>query len=123
MANEIVHHALVSCDMEHKHVVGPLYYIKLCDRSPGPYKTQLHRKAIIDVADDGTLAGVELIDDMPPPPPLKEPASPWRDIESALIPRTPDRVKCKQNKNIDTKTGCDMVPALDHEQGAMNHEQ
>lgn len=73
MENEIVHHALVSCDMEHAHVVGPLYYIKLCDRSPGPYKTQLHRKAIIDVADDGTLAGVELIDDMPPPPPLKEP--------------------------------------------------
>ena len=83
MENEIVHYALVSCDMEHAHVVGPLYYIKLCDRSPGPYKIQLHRKAIIDVADDGTLAGIDLIYDMPPPPPLKEPASPWRDIESA----------------------------------------
>lgn len=32
------------------------------------YKTQRHVTAIIDIAADGTLAGVELIDDMPPPP-------------------------------------------------------
>lgn len=45
-----------------------LYYFAPSNRSPGPYKTQRHVTAIIDIADDGTLAGVELIDDMPPPP-------------------------------------------------------
>ena len=48
--------------------VGHLYYFAPADRSPGPYKTQRHVTAIIDIAADGTLAGVELIDDMPPPP-------------------------------------------------------
>lgn len=48
--------------------VGPLYYFKVTDRAPGPYKKQLRVEAIIDVADDGTLAGVELIEYMPPPP-------------------------------------------------------
>ncbi len=34
---------------------------------PKPYRQRMVR-AIIDIAEDGTLAGVELIDDMPPPP-------------------------------------------------------
>ncbi len=34
--------------------------------APGPYLTQRHVKAIVDIASDGTLAGVELIDSMPP---------------------------------------------------------
>ena len=45
-----------------------LYYFRLGDRSPPPYLTQLHVSAILDVAADGTLAGVEIVDQCPPPP-------------------------------------------------------
>lgn len=45
-----------------------LYYFAPEGRSAPPYKTQLHVEAIIDIAADGTLAGVELIGNMPPPP-------------------------------------------------------
>lgn len=48
---------------------GHLYYIKIDNRSPPPYKRQRRVEAIIDIAEDGTLAGIELIDRMPPPPP------------------------------------------------------
>lgn len=48
--------------------VGHLYYFAPVNRHPPPYKTQRRVTAIIDIAPDGTLAGVELIDDMPPPP-------------------------------------------------------
>lgn len=37
------------------------------NRSPGPYKKQVVVEAIIDVADDGSLAGVEIIDPRMPP--------------------------------------------------------
>ena len=46
----------------------PKYYFAPADRAPGPYKQRRRVKAVIDIADDGTLAGIELIDDMPPPP-------------------------------------------------------
>jgi hypothetical protein len=49
-------------------VSGHLYYFALADRAPPPYRQQKHVQAILDIAEDGTLAGVELIDDMPPPP-------------------------------------------------------
>ena len=42
-----------------------LWYFGLPDRTPGPL-TQRHVSAIIDIAPDGTLAGVELIENMPP---------------------------------------------------------
>ena len=45
---------------------GHLYYFAPLTTAPGPYREQRHVKAIIDIASDGTLAGVELIDDMPP---------------------------------------------------------
>jgi hypothetical protein len=45
-----------------------LYYFAPVDRAPGPYLTQRHVNAIIDIASDGTLAGVEIIDGMPEPP-------------------------------------------------------
>jgi hypothetical protein len=48
--------------------IGHLYYFAPTGRCPPPYKTQREVRAIIDIADDGTLAGVELVDDMPPPP-------------------------------------------------------
>lgn len=51
-------------DGEHGH----MYYFYPVDRRPAPYLKQREVKAIIDIADDGTLAGIELIDDMPPPP-------------------------------------------------------
>jgi hypothetical protein len=47
---------------------GHLYYIELAGRSAPPFKTQRRVEAILDIADDGTLAGIELIDNMPPPP-------------------------------------------------------
>lgn len=37
------------------------WYFARGDRSPPPYKTQRHVEAIIDVASDGTLAGIELL--------------------------------------------------------------
>lgn len=48
--------------------VGHLYYFAPAVRRPPPYIRQAEVRAIIDIADDGTLAGVELIYDMPPPP-------------------------------------------------------
>lgn len=63
--------ATFTCD---KSKVGPLYYFAVADRAPGPYKTQRHVEAILDIASDGTLAGVELIDSMPPPP-LAQPSA------------------------------------------------
>ena len=50
-----------------------LYYFAPTNRARPPYRTQLHVEAIIDIADDGTLAGVELIDDRMPPPPKETP--------------------------------------------------
>jgi hypothetical protein len=49
--------------------LGNLYYFSPAGATPPPYKTQRHVSAVIDIASDGTLAGVELIEDMPPPPP------------------------------------------------------
>ena len=48
--------------------VGHLYYFAPENRAEAPYLRQRTVSAIIDIAEDGTLAGVELIDDMPPPP-------------------------------------------------------
>lgn len=45
---------------------GPLYYFAPAERPASPYRVQRRVEAIIDIADDGTLAGVELIDNMPP---------------------------------------------------------
>ncbi len=38
------------------------YYLALGDRRDPPYLKQVRVGAILDVADDGTLAGVEIID-------------------------------------------------------------
>ena len=59
--------AYFTCD-ESEPRAGALYYFAPQPRHPGPYLRQREVKAIIDIAEDGTLAGVELIDDMPPPP-------------------------------------------------------
>jgi hypothetical protein len=54
---------------EEHESTGPLYYFAPLNASPPPYRKQIHVTAIIDVADDGTLAGVELVmGDLPPPP-------------------------------------------------------
>lgn len=45
-----------------------LWNAKIEPISEPPYLRQRHVEAIIDIASDGTLAGVELIDNMPPPP-------------------------------------------------------
>lgn len=47
---------------------GNLWYFAPANRVSPPYKNQRHVDAILDIAADGTLAGVELIDDMPAPP-------------------------------------------------------
>lgn len=47
---------------------GHLYYVKVKGRMPPPYLTQRRVQAVLDIAADGTLAGIELIDNMPPPP-------------------------------------------------------
>jgi hypothetical protein len=57
-----------TCDSETADLVSHSFYFALADRAPPPYRTQRHVQAILDIADDGALAGVELIDNMPPPP-------------------------------------------------------
>jgi hypothetical protein len=46
--------------------LGCLYYFAPLTTAPGPYRSQRHVTAVIDIASDGTLAGIELTDDMPP---------------------------------------------------------
>lgn len=48
--------------------VGNLYYFAPLDRAAGPFRQQRRVEAILDIDADGNLAGVELIDNMPPPP-------------------------------------------------------
>jgi hypothetical protein len=50
---------------------GHLYYFACGDRADPPYKRQITVSAILDIASDGTLAGVELIDPRMPSPPNK----------------------------------------------------
>jgi hypothetical protein len=51
--------------------LGHFYYFAPAGATAPPYKTQRHVSAIVDIAFDGTLAGVELIEDMPAPPPIR----------------------------------------------------
>jgi hypothetical protein len=45
------------------------YYFAPANRASPPYRTQRHVTAILDIAADGTLAGVELVmGDLPEPP-------------------------------------------------------
>ncbi len=45
------------------------YYFMPIQRASPPYHHQIEVTAIIDIAADGTLAGVELVSgDLPPPP-------------------------------------------------------
>lgn len=45
------------------------YYFAPSNRAAPPYKTQRHVTAVLDIAADGTLAGVELVmGDLPEPP-------------------------------------------------------
>lgn len=62
------HKAYWTHDAEAVDVAGHLYYFAPANRRAGPYRTQRKVWATIDIADDGTLAGVELTEDMPPPP-------------------------------------------------------
>ncbi len=48
---------------------GHLYYFAPKKRRPPPYLKQVIVEAILDIADDGTLAGVEIVDTKAPPPP------------------------------------------------------
>lgn len=45
---------------------GLLYYVTISGRTPGPYKNHRRVDAILDIASDGSLAGIQLIDNMPP---------------------------------------------------------
>ena len=62
------HPAYWTHDAEAVDEVGHCYYLAPTGRKDPPYTTQRTVTAIIDIADDGTLAGVELIFKMPPPP-------------------------------------------------------
>lgn len=50
-----------------KSEAGNLYYFAPVHRAAGPYLNQRHVEAIIDIDEDGKLAGVELIYNMPEP--------------------------------------------------------
>ena len=44
------------------------YYFEPDEKHEPPYRKQIHEKAIVDVAADGSLAGVEIIDPKMPKP-------------------------------------------------------
>ena len=46
-----------------------VYYFAPAERRSPPYKEQRRVSAILDIAEDGTLAGIELVSDNLPPPP------------------------------------------------------
>lgn len=85
---------------ENDEHAGHLYYIKIAGRTSGPYTNQRHVDAIIDIADDGTLAGVELIDNMPPPPAIESLTAPpdgvtldadaWAELHRYRAEKGPD---------------------------------
>lgn len=63
-----------------------LYYFAPSNAASPPYKTQKHVEAVIDIAEDGTLAGVELIEGMPPPPLAARPSPPAQSGEGVMTP-------------------------------------
>lgn len=71
-----------------------LYYFGPIDRTKPPYR-QVHVTAVVDVASDGTLAGIELAVGPLPLPPLPvspTPAGEWHDISNA--PKDGTRIIC-----------------------------
>ena len=50
-------------------MAGHAYYFAPTERTAPPYLRQIAVTAILDIASDGTLAGVELVDGRLPPPP------------------------------------------------------
>ena len=58
-----------TCDEDEEG--GVAYYFAPVQRAAPPYRKQVRVEAIIDIAEDGTLAGVEIIDDRAPPPPSR----------------------------------------------------
>lgn len=62
------------------------YYFAPTGRTPPPYLRQIHVTAILDIASDGTLAGVELVmGDLPPPPELKDPPPPMSKVKETIV--------------------------------------
>lgn len=51
-------------------VAGKVYYFAPTERAAGPYRKQERATAILDIAHDGTLAGVELVTGPLPPAPM-----------------------------------------------------
>ena len=70
---------------EEDEATGPLYYFTPAVRAPGPYRQQRHVNAIVDIAADGSFAGVELIDNMPPLAALQAPQEAGVDVRNAAI--------------------------------------
>lgn len=48
------------------------WYIGLEERRPAPYTRQVTVEAVLDIADDGSLAGIEIVDPAAPGPPGDE---------------------------------------------------
>lgn len=67
---------------EHDDAAGHLYYFAPQTTAPGPLLQQRHVQAIVDIASDGTFAGVELIDNMPPLHAAKEIAAEIAQLEN-----------------------------------------
>ena len=53
--------------------VAGAWYIKLDEREPGPYSTQIKVTAILDLDRDGRLAGIEILECKPDGSPLAPP--------------------------------------------------
>jgi hypothetical protein len=73
-----------------------LYYFAPANAAPPPYRTQREVIAIIDIADDGTLAGVELVYKMPPPPVAALTPLPAEGLSRPLIVAAPKMLAALQ---------------------------
>ena len=85
MTDRVKHPAWWIYDGKHAQSIGHLYYFGIRNRMPPPYLKQIEVTAIVDVASNGTLAGVELIDTLLPPPPPKLKALDYEEWLRATI--------------------------------------
>ena len=69
-------------------VAGRAYYFAPTDAAPPPYRAQKRVTAILDIAEDGALAGVELVlDPLPPAPEMRRVTS---EVLDRVFPDAPD---------------------------------
>lgn len=99
---------------------GPLYYFAPANRAEPPYLKQIHSMAIIDVAADGTLAGVELIEVNLPPAPMSGTPALLSDLASVKAENERLRSTVKALRSILQDIGGQLL-AVDMDEDQREH--